>query len=108
MKYFFSKKKFRPKKIFSEKKNIFSEKKKLKKKCAFSEEPCKFSESHQSTALKDQFWRSIFAKKIAKNARPLLALLCQKSRSEQLFCALFLSTKVAAKIARRQAPVLLC
>ena len=102
--FFFSgRKNFRPN--FFEK--IFSEKK-VEQKSGFSGEPCKFSESHQSTAWKDRFWGSVFVKKITKNARSLLVLLCQKSLFEQLLCAPFLSPKLVAKIARRQAPVLLC
>ena len=58
--------------------------------------------------MQDRFWGSVFVKKIAKNARSFFALLCQKSLFEQLLCAPFLSPKLVAKIARRQAPVLLC
>ena len=55
-----------------------------------------------------RFWRSVFCQENRKNADLPGALLRQKSLLQQLLCALFLSTKCVAKIARRQAPVLLC
>ena len=103
---FFEKKISAEKNIFR-KKNIFFRKKKLKKKVLLARSLAKFLNRLKVPFGKTDFGGPFLLKNREKSScTPCFAL--PKIAFRATFVCSFLSPKVAAKIARRQAPVLLC